>query len=201
MASPRFQVARQPNHSFNVNLTTADGRLKTIPGFGSEHEAAAWIVQTERMLQDTDPALPPATQEQRSSLKNPLPKNPLPRSPPPRPRGRLFRRRVLHRPLSWLNSITILLWSIWRRTLLTPLGFGQPHRHHRRPSPWQADPRPSRHTLRPPPDRHADRPADPPHANPDPVCRPLSLGDCFRRVWATLGLSGCNPEERLTHCR
>jgi hypothetical protein len=55
MASPWFQVTRQPNHSFNVNLTTADGHLKTIPGFSSEHEAAAWIVQTERMLKDTDP--------------------------------------------------------------------------------------------------------------------------------------------------
>jgi hypothetical protein len=61
MASPLFQVARQPNHSFNVKLTTTDGRLKIIAGFGSKHEAAAWIVQTERMLQDTDPRfrLPP----------------------------------------------------------------------------------------------------------------------------------------------
>ena len=64
MASPRFQVARQPNHSFNVNLTTVDGRIKIIPGFGSKHEAAAWIVQTQRMLQGTDPRfhLPPRDQ-------------------------------------------------------------------------------------------------------------------------------------------
>jgi hypothetical protein len=51
MAAPVFQVVEQPNHSFNVDLTTANGRLKTIRDFGSEHEAAAWIVHTERMLQ------------------------------------------------------------------------------------------------------------------------------------------------------
>lgn len=55
MTSPRFQIVQQRDHTFSVNLTTADGRLKTIAGFGSEHEAAAWIVQTERMLQQTDP--------------------------------------------------------------------------------------------------------------------------------------------------
>lgn len=55
MTIPVFQVVEQPNHSFNVNLTAADGRLKTIPGFSSEHEAAAWIVQTERMLQGAEP--------------------------------------------------------------------------------------------------------------------------------------------------
>jgi hypothetical protein len=61
MASPLFQVTQQRDHSFNVNLTTADGRIKLIPGFGSKHEAAAWIVQTERLLQGTDPRfhLPP----------------------------------------------------------------------------------------------------------------------------------------------
>jgi hypothetical protein len=55
MTSPRFQIVQQRDHTFNVNLTKEDGRLKTIAGFGSEHEAAAWVVQTERMLQQTDP--------------------------------------------------------------------------------------------------------------------------------------------------
>jgi hypothetical protein len=61
MTSPGFQIVQQPDNSFNVQLTTAHGRLKTIPGFSSEHEAAAWIVQTQRMLQGTDPRfhLPP----------------------------------------------------------------------------------------------------------------------------------------------
>ena len=55
MASPLFQIVQQRDHTFSVNLTKADGRLNTIAGFGSEHEAAAWIVQTERLLQGTDP--------------------------------------------------------------------------------------------------------------------------------------------------
>ena len=61
MATPVFQVIPQRNHSFNVDLTTADGRRKTMTGFVSEHEAAAWIVQTTRILQEIDPRfrLPP----------------------------------------------------------------------------------------------------------------------------------------------
>ena len=56
MAYPFFQVIPQPDHSFNVRLTTADGRLKTITGVGSEHEAAAWGAQTVRMLHERDPS-------------------------------------------------------------------------------------------------------------------------------------------------
>jgi len=61
MAIPQFEVVRQTNRSFSVNLTTPDGRRKTMTGFSSEHEAAAWIVQIERMLQEVDPRfrLPP----------------------------------------------------------------------------------------------------------------------------------------------
>jgi hypothetical protein len=61
MANPLFRVVPQSNHSFNVDLTTEDGRRKTLTGFSSEHEATAWIVQTERVLQGTDPRfrLPP----------------------------------------------------------------------------------------------------------------------------------------------
>jgi hypothetical protein len=57
MASPRFQVIQQADDSFNVNLTTADGRLKTITGFSGEHEATAWGAQTVRLLQQRDPLL------------------------------------------------------------------------------------------------------------------------------------------------
>lgn len=57
MAHPTFQIVPQPNCTFNINMTAADGRLKTISGFSSEHEAAAWIVQTERAFYDADPRL------------------------------------------------------------------------------------------------------------------------------------------------
>jgi hypothetical protein len=37
-----------------------------ITGFGSEHEAAAWIVQTQRLLQQSDPR---ASTPSRDALK------------------------------------------------------------------------------------------------------------------------------------
>jgi hypothetical protein len=50
-----FRTSSCRDGSFSVEMTTAGGQLRTIPGFRSEHEAAAWIVQTERLLQQADP--------------------------------------------------------------------------------------------------------------------------------------------------
>jgi hypothetical protein len=55
MAIATFHMAPQNDGSVSVEMTTAGGQIRTIPGFGSEHEAAAWIVQTRRLLQRTDP--------------------------------------------------------------------------------------------------------------------------------------------------
>jgi hypothetical protein len=55
MAIATFQISPQNDGSFNVEMTTAGGLPRTIPGFGSEHEAKAWIVQTQRLLQQADP--------------------------------------------------------------------------------------------------------------------------------------------------
>jgi hypothetical protein len=63
MATATFQVSPQNDSSFNVAMTTAGGQLRTIPGFSSEHEAAAWIVQTQRLLQQADPRLHPPTRD------------------------------------------------------------------------------------------------------------------------------------------
>jgi len=61
MAFPTFKVVEQRDHTFNVMLTR-EGRLKTITGFGSKHEAAAWVVQAGRMFQEADVfARPPAS--------------------------------------------------------------------------------------------------------------------------------------------
>jgi hypothetical protein len=57
MVCATFQVSPWSDGSFDVEMTTAGGQLRTIPGFGSEHEAAAWIVQTGRLLQQADPRL------------------------------------------------------------------------------------------------------------------------------------------------
>jgi hypothetical protein len=35
-----------------------DGRKQTVPGFHSEHEADAWIVQAKRMIRDAGPWTP-----------------------------------------------------------------------------------------------------------------------------------------------
>lgn len=52
MAEAAFKIIAQSDHTFEVRMTTADGRLKTITGFASEHEAAAWVEQTKRALHD-----------------------------------------------------------------------------------------------------------------------------------------------------
>jgi hypothetical protein len=59
MAIPQFQLIRLPKGSFSVDMTTPDGRRKTVPGFSTEHEAVAWIVQMERALQENDPRFRP----------------------------------------------------------------------------------------------------------------------------------------------
>jgi hypothetical protein len=71
MATATFQISPQSDGSFNVAMTTASGQLRPITGFGSEHEAAAWIVQTQRLLQQSDPR---ASTPSRDALKRP-PKN------------------------------------------------------------------------------------------------------------------------------
>jgi hypothetical protein len=63
MTNATFQLSLQGDGSFNVAMTKAGGQLRTIPGFGSEHEAAAWIVQTQRLLQQADPRLHPPTRD------------------------------------------------------------------------------------------------------------------------------------------
>ena len=50
MTHPVFRLIREPDQTFSVSMKTPEGRLKTIPGFASEHEARAWIVQTQRLL-------------------------------------------------------------------------------------------------------------------------------------------------------
>lgn len=39
-------------------MARSDGRLKTIEGFGSEHEANAWIIQAQRLIRATGPWTP-----------------------------------------------------------------------------------------------------------------------------------------------
>ena len=63
MAIATFQLSPQGDGSFNVAMTTAGGQLRTITDFGSEHEAAAWVVQTQRLLLQADPRLHPPNRD------------------------------------------------------------------------------------------------------------------------------------------
>jgi hypothetical protein len=65
MAVPNFKLVQQPDRSFSVSLKTAEGRLKTIDGFDSEHEAQAWVVQTQRMFYEIDPRSRPPSRPDR----------------------------------------------------------------------------------------------------------------------------------------
>ena len=71
MASPVFEVVPQRNRTFNVDLTTADGRIKTMTDFGSEHEATAWAIQTMRVLQEVGPWFPLPTRDMRRNTSQP----------------------------------------------------------------------------------------------------------------------------------
>jgi hypothetical protein len=65
MAVPTFKLLRQLDRSFSVSLKTAEGRLRTIDGFDSEHEAQAWVVQTQRMFYEIDPRTRPPSRPER----------------------------------------------------------------------------------------------------------------------------------------
>ena len=65
MAVPNFKLVQQPDRSFSVSLQTAEGRLRTIDGFNSEHEAQAWVVQTKRMFYEIDPLSRPPSRPDR----------------------------------------------------------------------------------------------------------------------------------------
>jgi hypothetical protein len=65
MTVPNFKLVQQPDRSFSVSLQTAEGRLRTIDGFDSEHEAQAWVVQTKRMFYEIDPRSRPPSRPDR----------------------------------------------------------------------------------------------------------------------------------------
>jgi hypothetical protein len=57
MATVTFRVIPQKNHTYHVELVRPDGSHRTITGFRSEHEAQAWGVQAERMINANRPWL------------------------------------------------------------------------------------------------------------------------------------------------
>jgi hypothetical protein len=50
-------VSRGEGGGFDVEIEGPGGKHRTVPGFDSEHEATAWIVQAQRLLQAAAPGL------------------------------------------------------------------------------------------------------------------------------------------------
>ena len=53
-----YRVVPRSKRRFDVEMAKPDGHRKMIEGFGSEHEASAWIVQTQRMMRAVGPWTP-----------------------------------------------------------------------------------------------------------------------------------------------
>jgi hypothetical protein len=58
MVEISYRVIPGAAGGFDVQMGKPNGPSKTATGFGSEHEADAWIIQTKRMKRDAAPWTP-----------------------------------------------------------------------------------------------------------------------------------------------
>ena len=58
MTDISYRVVPRGKSGFDVEMEKPDGRKQTVPGFRSEHEADAWIVQAKRMIREAAPWTP-----------------------------------------------------------------------------------------------------------------------------------------------
>jgi len=58
MVDTSYSVVPGTQGGFDVQMAKPNGRQKVAPGFGSEHEANAWIVQAKRMKREAAPWAP-----------------------------------------------------------------------------------------------------------------------------------------------
>jgi hypothetical protein len=81
MVDISYRVVPRSKRRFDVEMAKPDGHRKMIEGFGSEHEASAWIVQTQRMIRAAGPWTPLAPRKPTVAGSIELPPAPsLPRS-------------------------------------------------------------------------------------------------------------------------
>jgi hypothetical protein len=78
MVDSSYRVVPRADSGFDVEMGRPDGRTKTVPGFRSEHEANAWIVQAKRMIRDAGPwtrlaPRKPVVQEESKAPNSPSP--------------------------------------------------------------------------------------------------------------------------------
>jgi len=58
MVDTSYRVVPRGRSGFDVEMEKPNRPKKTVPGFRSEHEANAWIVQAKRMIRDAAPWTP-----------------------------------------------------------------------------------------------------------------------------------------------
>jgi len=58
MVDTSYSVVPGTQGGFDVKMAKPNGRQRIAPGFGSEHEANAWIVQAKRMKREAAPWAP-----------------------------------------------------------------------------------------------------------------------------------------------
>jgi hypothetical protein len=76
MVETSYRVVPRAKHRFDVEMASPNGRRKMIEGFGSEHEANAWIIQTQRMLRAAGPWTPLAPRKPHAAPAIPAPSAP-----------------------------------------------------------------------------------------------------------------------------
>lgn len=82
MTDISYRVVPRGKSGFDVEMDMSDGRKRTVPGFRSEHEADAWIVQAKRMIRDAGPWTPLAPRKPVPAATGEAAKSPPPASTP-----------------------------------------------------------------------------------------------------------------------
>jgi hypothetical protein len=83
MTDISYRVVPRGKSGFDVEMDKPDGRKQTVPGFRSEHEADAWIVQAKRMIRDAGPWTPLAPRKPSPATTADASKSPPPAAAEP----------------------------------------------------------------------------------------------------------------------
>ncbi len=78
MTDISYRVVPRGKSGFDVEMDKPDGRKQIVPGFRSEHEADAWIVQAKRMIRDAGPWTPLAPRKPVPAAASEAAKSPPP---------------------------------------------------------------------------------------------------------------------------
>ena len=82
MTDISYRVVPHGKNGFDVEMEKPDGRKQVVPGFHSEHEAEAWIIQAKRMIRDAGPWTPLAPRKPTPTVSEPAKPAPVSVAPP-----------------------------------------------------------------------------------------------------------------------